>query len=240
MSASELTAVQSQRDGAVVTIKLVNGNENLLNPDIMNQLHDAIAAADEDEAVLAIVLTAAGEKFCGGLDVAEIQNGGDPVEFATALVRLLKLMPQIGTALVAAINGDALASGFSIACACDLVVTVPEARLGTFEAGIGIWPMIAQVPPLQRLMPRHALQNIITGVPFSAQEALQFGAINRIVTADRLHRESREMALAASVAGPMLAAGRKSFYRFCDLSYDDALDEALDAFTEMLTSPSTH
>lgn len=238
MAASESVAVRSQRDESIVTITLANGNNNLLDPDVMNELHDAIVVADGDEDVRAIVLTAVGRTFCAGLDVAEIQRGGDPVGFATALVRLLKLMPQVGTALIGAVNGDALASGFSIACSCDLVLAVPEARLGTFEASIGIWPMIAQVPPLQRLLPRHALQNIITGMPFSAEEALRFGAINRIVAADRLSYEAREMALVASSAGRALAAGRKSFYRFCELSYHDALDEALGSFTAMLTTPS--
>ncbi|UOT05694.2 enoyl-CoA hydratase/isomerase family protein [Rhodococcus opacus] len=234
MSTSEAVAVRSQREDSIVTVTLANGSGNLLDPGVMNELHDAIAAADADPDVLAIVLAADGETFCGGLDVEAIQNGGDPIEFATALVRLLKLLPQIGTALVGAVNGDALASGFSITCCCDLVVAVPDARLGTFEAGIGIWPMIAQVPPLQRLMPRHALQNIITGVPFSADEALRFGAVNRIVAPGHLHREARKMAEAASTAGRALMAGRKSFYRFCDLSYEVALDEAFDAFTAML------
>jgi enoyl-CoA hydratase/carnithine racemase len=236
MTPTDAVAVRTQHEESIVTITLTSGQKNLLTPAVMNELHDAIAAADDDQSVRSVILTATGDTFCGGLDMAEIQDGGDPVEFATALVRLLKLMPRVGTALVCAVNGDALASGFSIACACDLVLAVPESQLGTFEAGVGIWPMIAQVPPLQRMLPRHALQNIITGVPFSADEALRLGAINRIVAADRLHREARKMALAASVAGSALKAGRQSFYRFIDLSYDEALDEAYHSFNAMLKS----
>ncbi|WIY00997.1 enoyl-CoA hydratase/isomerase family protein [Amycolatopsis mongoliensis] len=231
-------AVRTTREGSVATITLANGSDNLLDPVVMNALHDAISAADEDREILAIVLAADGERFCGGLDVAELQRGGDPAEFATALVKLLKLLPRIGTALVAAVHGDALASGFSIVCCCDLAVAAPQARLGTFEAGIGIWPMIAQVPPLQRMLPRHALRNIITGVPFSAAEAERFGAITKIA-AGRVRSEARELAEAASVAGRALAAGRRSFYRFTELPYEDALDAALDSFTTMLsTSPN--
>ena len=229
----ERPAVHSERDGSVATVTLAHGERNLLDPEVMGELCDAIAAVDADPEALAIVLTATGETFCGGLDLEALQNGGDPIEFATALVRVLKLMPALDTALVGAVNGDALASGFSIVCACDLVIAVPEARLGTFEASIGIWPMIAQVPPLQRLLPRHALQNIITGVPFSAEEALRFGAINRIVPAERLRDVAYELAASASSAGPALKAGRKSFYRFVDLPYEQALDQAFDAFTRM-------
>ncbi|MFC8244804.1 enoyl-CoA hydratase/isomerase family protein [Streptomyces chartreusis] len=236
MTAADAVGVLTRRDESIATITLVNGKKNLLNPAVMNELHDAIAAADDDQNVLSIILTATGDMFCGGLDIAEIQNGGDPAEFATALVRLLKLMPQIGTSLVCAVNGDALASGFSIACACDFVLAVPESVLGTFEASIGIWPMIAQVPPLQRMLPRHALQNIMTGVPFSADEALKFGAINKIADADCLQQEARKMALAASGAGSALRSGRQSFYRFVDLPYEEALDEAYHSFTAMLKS----
>ncbi|GAY07669.1 enoyl-CoA hydratase/isomerase family protein [Pseudonocardia sp. N23] len=233
-------AVRTDREGQIATITLANADRNLLDPAVMADLHDAISRADDDPDIRAVVLTGTADVFCGGLDVAQMQNDGNPVEFATALVTLLKLIPEVGTATVAAVNGDALASGFSIVCACDLVVATPQARLGTFEASVGIWPMIAQVPPLQRLLPRHALQNIITGVPFTADEALRFGAINRIVDASELGREARELAVAASGAGAALAAGRRSFYRYCDLSYQDALDDALLSFTAMFESADSH
>jgi enoyl-CoA hydratase/carnithine racemase len=199
----------------------------------MRELVAALEAADGDDEVRAIVLTGTGELFCGGLDVAMIQAGADPRDFARGLVAILKLLPKLGKPVIAAVNGDALASGFSLVCASDLAVAVAGARIGTMEASIGIWPMIAQVPPLQRLLPRHALQNVLTGVPFDTDEALRFGVVNRVVPAAELDAAVAELVERATGAGAALAAGRRSFYRFLDLPYDEALEAALSEFTSM-------
>jgi enoyl-CoA hydratase/carnithine racemase len=146
------------------------------------------------------------------------------------------VIPTLGTPVLAAVNGDALASGFGLVCAADYAVTVPETKLGTYEASLGTWPMIAQVPLLQRLLPRHALQNILSGVPFDAEEALRVGAVNRVVPPGELEDAVLDYAALAARAGAALAPGRRSFYRFLDLEYDDALDQALDEFTAMFRS----
>jgi enoyl-CoA hydratase/carnithine racemase len=171
--------------------------------------------------------------FCGGLDIAQIQAGANPVDFAAALVGLLRVLPGLGKPLIAAVNGDALASGYSLACAADIALAVEDARLGTLEASVGIWPMIAQVPALQRLQPRHALENLLTGEPFDAQRAYEVGVINRVVPAAELWTEVSRWVELTTRAGAALPAGRRSFYRFVDLSYEDALSASLDEFRRM-------
>lgn len=153
--------------------------------------------------------------------------------FAGALIALLRLLPTLGKPVLAAVNGDALGSGFALVCAADYAVTVPGARLGTPEASAGFWPMTAQVPLLRRLLPRHALQTILGGVPFDADEALRVGAVNRVVERAELEQAVLEFAGLAARAGAALASGRRSFYRLLDVSYDDALVQALDEFASM-------
>ncbi len=96
--------------------------------------------------------------------------------------------------------------------------------------------MIAQVPLLRRLLPRHALQNVLSGVPFEAEDALRVGVVNRVVAPSELEQAVLEYAALATRAGAVLASGRRSFYRFLDLGYDEALAEALDEFTRMFRS----
>lgn len=206
---------------------------NRLDVGLMTVLADELGEADADASVAAVVLTGSGEAFCGGLDVAQIQAGADPVEFAAALIALLRLLPKLGKPVLAAVNGDALGSGFALVCASDYAVTVPGARLGTPEASAGFWPMTAQVPLLQRLLPRHALQTVLSGVPFDAEDALRVGAVNEIVDHTQLERAVLDFAGLAARAGAALASGRRSFYRLLDLSYDEALDQALDEFAAM-------
>lgn len=228
--------VEAETKGATRWLHIDRPPRNLLDPEVMDALAADLRRCDEDDSVAAIVLTGSGETFCCGLDVSAFQQGVDPVDFASSLVALLRVIPTLGKPVLAAVNGDALASGFGLVCAADYAVTVPEARLGTYEASIGTWPMIAQVPLLQRLLPRHALQNILSGVPFDAADALRIGAVNRVVSPPELEDAVLDYAALATRAGAALAPGRRSFYRFLDLGYDEALGLALDEFTAMFRS----
>jgi enoyl-CoA hydratase/carnithine racemase len=227
-------------DDGLARLTLDRPPRNLLAPDLMDALRAALTAADEDPEVKAIVLSGGdAEAFCGGLDVAQIQAGADPVDFAAALVELYRVFPKLGKPVIAAVNGDALAGGYGIVCAADLAVAVETARLGTFEVSVGLWPMIAQVPALHRLNPRQALENIITGDPFDAHRALQLGAVNRVVAAGELWPAVEELAAACTRAGAAGLIGRRAFYRFADMPYDDALTGSLEAFREMFRRAGT-
>jgi enoyl-CoA hydratase/carnithine racemase len=236
MQGSNGHGLERAREGPVARLALANPPRNLLDPDVMAALREAVLEADADADVQAIVLTGAGDMFCGGLDIERIQAGADPVDFASALVELLRVFPTLGKPVVAAVNGDALASGYSLVCAADIAVAVDNARIGTFEASVGIWPMIAQVPPLQRLHPRHALQNLLTGEPFDARRAYEVGIVNEVVGADDLWPAVERWAALSVRSGAALAAGRRSFYRFRELSYDDALTASLEEFRGMFTN----
>jgi len=222
--------VQAEMKGSIRWLRIDRPQRNLLDPAVMGALTTELDRCDADASVSAIVLSGAGETFCCGLDIAAIGRGADPVAFASSLVALLRLIPKLGKPVLAAVNGDALASGFALVCAADYAVTVADAKLGTFEASVGTWPMIAQVAVLRRLLPRHALQNVLSGVPFDAQEAFRVGAVNRVVNEAELDDAVLEYAALATRAGTALANGRRSFYRFLDLGYDQALDEAHDEF----------
>jgi enoyl-CoA hydratase/carnithine racemase len=233
MSESGTEGLEITRADGVERIALTRPPRNLLDPALMDLFRAAIIEADAADDVRAIVITGSGEMFCGGLDIAQIQAGANPVDFAAALVGLLRVLPGLGKPLIAAVNGDALASGYSLACAADVALAVEDARLGTLEASVGIWPMIAQVPALQRLQPRHALENLLTGEPFDAQRAYEIGVINRVVPKAELWTEVTRWVELATRAGAALPAGRRSFYRFVDMSYEDALSASLDEFRRM-------
>lgn len=218
---------------ARVTISNPSGEGNLLNPGVIAEVLGALKAADEDPAVTGIILTGAGDVFCSGLDLPAIQAGGDPVEFATALAGLLKHIPLLRTATVAAVNGNAVASGASIVAAVDYVVSIPEAVIGTREVSLGIWPMVAQVPIIKRLGARWAMENVGSGEPFTAQRALEVGLINEIQPAADLFAAAERWLEKAARAGAVAAVGRPAFYRFAEMSYSDALDASVQLFADM-------
>lgn len=216
-----------------VTISNPSGAGNLLNPVVIADLTEQLRAADADADVSGIILAGAGDVFCSGLDIPAIQAGGDPVEFATALAGLLKYLPTLGTPVVAAVNGNAVASGASIVAVADYAVAVPDAVIGTREVSLGIWPMVAQVPLIQRLGARWAMENVGSGEPFTAERAREVGLINEIVTPERLIASAEEWLTKAARAGAITATGRPAFYRFAEMGYDEALDASVALFAEM-------
>lgn len=212
---------------ALVTI---DGPErNLLNPEVMATVGSDLIAADKNTDFAGIIVTGAGSDFCGGLDLASIRAGGDPVEFARSLASLLKIFPKLTKPVVAAVNGDAVASGGSIVAACDYAVSVPTAKIGSYEVAVGVWPMVAQVPMIARLGAKRAMENIGAGEPFSAQRAFEVGLVNRIAEPSQLMSEAEEW-LNFAARGGAANAGRAFFYELAEMSYEDGLDVALEKF----------
>ena len=236
MTTSDGHGLERSREDGLARLTLAKPPRNLLDPELMAAMRDAILEVDADSDIQAIVLCGEGATFCGGLDIERIQAGADPVAFASGLVELLRVFPRLGKPVLAAVGGDALASGYALVCAADIAIAADHVRIGTVEASVGIWPMIAQVPPLQRLHPRHALQNLLTGEPFDARRAYDIGIVNEVVGAGELWPAVERWAQLSVRAGKALAAGRRSFYRFRELSYDDALTASLEEFRGMFTT----
>ena len=174
--------------------------------------------------------------FCGGLDIERIQAGADPVAFASALVELLRVFPTLGKPVIAAVNGDALASGYALVCAADIAVTSTARASAPSRPASGSGRWSPRSPPLQRLHPRHALENLLTGEPFDARRAYEIGIVNEVVAPGELWPAVERWAQRSVRAGEALAAGRRSFYRFRELSYDDALSASLEEFRGMFTT----
>jgi enoyl-CoA hydratase/carnithine racemase len=223
-----------ERAAGVATLTLDRPERNLLVPELMDALRDALLQADADDGVTAVVLAHAGETFCGGVDIGHMRaSGADPVAYATSMAGLLRVFPRLGTPVIAAVGGDALALGYSLVCCVDIAICTPSARLGTFEAGVGMWPMLAQVPALRRLGARHALENILTGEPFDARRAYEVGIVNRVVEQSELDDAVTAWAERVATAGAALAPGRRSAYRMLELSFDEALDDGAAEFVKL-------
>lgn len=219
----------SDTNANIAIITIDGPDKNFLNPDVMAQVGADLLAADKDESVSAILITGAGDAFCGGLDLVSIRAGGDPIEFARSLAVLLKIFPKLTKPVAAAVNGDAVASGASIVAACDYAVTVPSAKIGSYEVSVGVWPMVAQVPLIARMGTKVAMENIGSGEPFTAQRSLEVGLVSRIVEPASLIASASEWLTLASRGGAA-NAGRIFFYELAEMSYEDGLDAALDKF----------
>ncbi|XPP27160.1 MAG: enoyl-CoA hydratase/isomerase family protein [Leucobacter sp.] len=213
------------------TVEIPGPGRNLLNPEVLGQIRSGLERAAEDPAVSGIILTGSGDVFCGGLDVPAIKAGADPVPFYEGLVGILRLLPKLPKPVVAAVNGDALAGGAGFVAAADYVVAVPEAKIGSFEVSVGVWPVVAQVALIKRIGARAAIQNVASGEPFSAEQASKVGLVNRVVSSEELLEAASTWLAQAARGGAVVAAGRPSVYRVEEMTYDDALVAALGDIT---------
>lgn len=222
-------------EGAVATVTLHRGEKNMIEAEMTKELVSRLRELDTDQSIKAVILTGHGEFFCGGADGPHIRETETARPFADAAVELFELMASMGTPIIAAVNGDALAGGFGLVCSADIVIAVDTAKLGTIEASLGTWPAIAQGPALRRLSEKAALRNILTGIPFSAEESAQFGLVDEVVSAEDLQQRVQHYAELVQQAGPATALCRPLAYQALDSDYSASLRRGANAFVELFS-----
>ena len=211
------------------------------------QLAEAIKQAERNDAVRVAVLTGTGRAFSSGADVTEMVQGagmrtpedvGNVLrnEYMPMLVRL-RTMPK---PVIAAMNGPAVGIGASFALACDIRIATPEAYILEAFVNIGLAPDGGVSWLLPRLAGTGvAYEMFFSGQPLQAADAYRLGVINRLVPADRLEEEVRDLAkhLAAQPSGAMAGAKRAVVHALTStyeeaMEFESYLQEAQAASTE--------
>ena len=142
-----------------------------------------------------------------------------------ALVNLFRAMWEGEKPTVARVNGHALAGGFGLAVACDITICVDDARLGTPEVGVGLWPMMISVPLLRAVGAKALFELMATGRTITAAEALDLGAVSRVVERGQLDAAVDETVEALAGRSPAaIAWGRSTLRAIAGMSPLDALD----------------
>jgi len=171
------------RAGEIGVVTINSPPVNALSADVRNGLRDGVAKAAADPEVKAIVVICAGRTFIAGADIAEF---GKPPRGAT-LPELQGVLEGGPKPIIAAIHGTALGGGFEMALMCHYRVAVPSAKFGLPEIKLGLIPGAGGTQRLPRLTGvEKALDIILSGAPFSAQEALQWGVVDALVEEGQL------------------------------------------------------
>jgi enoyl-CoA hydratase len=206
-----------ERRGAVEILRLNRPEaRNALSPELIAELGAALDAAVAADAVRAVVLTGTGDRaFCAGMDLRAFSEGrtarsggGDPMGAFGRFIRDSIPKPIIGAA-----QATAVAGGFELLLACDLIVAssaaqfgIPEAKRGLFAAGGGVF-LSARIPLAQ------ALELGLTGDLIDAQRALALGLINRVVPPERVLDEAIALAERITANGPLGVRATKELMR---------------------------
>lgn len=172
---------------------------NALNKDTIQELHDALAAADKDAGTRVIIITGSGEKaFVAGADIKEfasfdIENGKKLA--AEGQAKLFDFVENLSKPVIAAVNGFALGGGLELAMASHFRVASGNAKLGLPEVSLGVIPGYGGTQRLAQLVGRgKAMEMITTAGMISADEALLWGLVNHVVPEEELLEFAEDIA----------------------------------------------
>lgn len=211
---------------------------NALNTELKVALRDTLAAAAEDAAVRAVLLTGTGRAFCVGQDLAEhaanLQGDLDAVwrtvpEHYTPIATTLATMPK---PVVAAINGVAAGAGAAFAFACDFRVMADTAGLNMAFSAVGLSADSGSSWTLPRLVGiAKAKELLLQPSTVPAAQALELGLVTEVVPAEEVAGRARELAVRLA-AGPTVAYG--AIRRSLAYSVGHGIDESLDMERQMM------
>lgn len=199
-----------ERDGHLLTLTLNRpGNGNMLNPQLLRDLADALRMLRDDRALRVCILTGAGDRFfCIGGEHDEIEHVDHSV--VLPVVEVYELLDTVPKPIIAAVNGFAVGGGNVLQLMCDLAIAADTAvfrqvgpLVGSFDAGFGTWYLEEVIGR------RRAKEMWYLNRKYSAKQALEIGLINEIVPAEDLRAHARDLALELVARGPQALAALK-------------------------------
>jgi enoyl-CoA hydratase/carnithine racemase len=225
-----LEQVTVERDGAIAVISLNRPQKrNALSLSMMRELDAALAAAGADARVRAVILRGKGPAFSAGHDLSELVDR-DEASYRTvfdACVDLMARLVAIPQPVIAEVDRVATAAGCQLVAACDLAVASENATFATPGVRIGLFCSTPMVALSRAIGSKRAMEMLLTGAPISADTALAWGLVNRVVPSARLHDET--LALARKIAEAsrtIVGIGKEAFYRQIELDRAEAYDYA--------------
>jgi enoyl-CoA hydratase/carnithine racemase len=240
MATREYGRIKVAREGAVETITLYNPERrNALGPQMINELLWALEDARGDAEVRVIVLTGEGKAFCAGADFAQITGGADSAKLPHKgdSTDLFLALAKSDKPVVARVNGPAMGGGLGLVAASTFAIASTEAKLGTPEIDVGLFPMMIMAV-LARIVPRRRLlEMMLTGEKFDAQEAARLGIVNRVVAPEQLDAEVKKLTDAIASKSPStVRLGLRAFAAQDDMDLEKALPMLRDRLAECLST----
>lgn len=217
------TPVRTERDGGVLVITLDRPSaRNAIDRAMAEGLAAALDLLDDDDTLVVGILTGAGGSFSSGMDLKAFLATGERPEIEGRGLAGLTLTPP-ATPLIAAVEGYALAGGFELALACDLLVAaedavfgLPEVKRGLFAGSGGLLRLPLRVPAAV------AMEHALTGEPLTAADAARWGLVNRLVPSGRALAAARELAATIAANGPLAVRSSKRLVAQASLPAQEA------------------
>ncbi len=199
---------------------------NAINMKLMEELVDALETLDKDDDVRCIILTGNDKAFAAGADIKEMADASS-VEMLTRdqfarWDRIRKLKKPI----IAAVSGFALGGGCELVMTCDMIIASETARFGQPEINIGVMPGAGGTQRLTRAVGKvKTMEMVLTGRMISADEALRWGLVNKVVPVEQYLKEAKSWALEIASKPPVaIKLAKESVLKSFDTTIEGGLE----------------
>lgn len=191
---------------------------NAIDERMLLAIEDAVSQAEDNAAARVLIVRGEGRAFSAGADLAEAEHRlNDPDELSSHADLWRRVLGRLSTCpipTISAVHGTAVAGGFELTLACDLVVLADDAHYGDGHTLWGLVPSGGASQRLPRLVgPRLASWMLFSGEPIAPDQAKAYGLVNEVVAADQVLATSRAMAQKLAERGPTAIAAMKQAMR---------------------------
>lgn len=211
---------------------------NALNNQLMRELIDALEAFDKNDAIGAMVITGSEKSFAAGADIKEMADQSIQQMMDRDHVAVFGRIRTIRKPVIAAVSGWALGGGCEIALACDMIVASESARFGQPEINIGVIPGAGGTQRLTHAVGKViAMEMILNDRRLSAQEAYQFGMVNRVASVEGYLEEALKLAEEIASRAPLaVRAAKKMINQTFERTLSEGLTEEKQEFYNLFAS----
>jgi enoyl-CoA hydratase len=202
-------AVLTEVDGGVAVITINRPEaKNAVNGAVAKGVASALDELDARKDVSVLVLTGAGGTFSAGMDLKGFLTGDNPIAEGRGFGGIVERPPA--KPIIAAIEGYALAGGFELALACDMIVASSEAKFGLPEVKRGLVAGAGGLLRLPRRIPYHvAMELALSGEHYPASRLAELGLVNKVTSPGEALAEARELAVRIAANAPLALAATK-------------------------------
>ena len=178
---------------------------NALSPELMHELLDALEAFEKDDSVGCLVITGNNKAFAAGADIKFMAGDTTPVDMLmNSFIDQWDRLAKINKPIIAAVSGYVLGGGCELAMACDMIVASESAKFGQPEINIGVIPGAGGTQRLTYAVGKAvAMEMVLNGRILNAEEALQFGLVNRVAPLDSYLDEAKTLAAEIAARAPI-------------------------------------
>ena len=216
---------------------------NRLSNTVLKEIIHAARSADEDNNAKVLIISGAGEKaFCAGADLKGMKHGSvlESKENLQNYAELCLVFNALKTPSIAMIRGYAVAGGCGLAMLPTFSIASENAKFGTPEINVGLWPMMVMATLFRTVGRKKGLELICTGDIIDAHEAERIGMITKVVPDQQLENEVAELAnKLKNKSGSNLGLGLEAFRNMTDMEYDKAIAYLRDMAVILTNTPDS-